>query len=94
VQWADKNLYNKTLKKQASLFQKNADMLITWLAMTLNLWRRSLQLDPSSQTIYNFQCIREFSSQRVQAGLFEVFEQAPSFVPIPIHTIACSKRMM
>jgi hypothetical protein len=24
----------------------------------------------------------------------EVFEQAPSFVPIPIHTIACSKRMM
>jgi hypothetical protein len=39
-------------------------------------------------------CIREFSSQRVQAGLFEVFEQASSFVPIPIHTIARSKRMM
>jgi len=38
--------------------------------------------------------LAKFSSQLIEVGLFEVFEQAPSFVPNPIHTIAHSKRMM
>jgi hypothetical protein len=35
-----------------------------------------------------------FTSQLIQVGLFEVFEQVPSFAPIPIHTRTCLKHMM
>ncbi len=36
----------------------------------------------------------DFSSQLIKVGLFEVFEQVPSFVPVPIHTKTCLKHMM
>jgi hypothetical protein len=36
----------------------------------------------------------DFSSQLIKVSLFEVFEQVPSFVPVPIHTKTCLKHMM
>ncbi len=67
--------------------------LVPTTYIIINNFKRK-KIDPIINQLIETKQLVDFSSQLIQIGLFEVFEQVPSFVPIPIHTRTCLKHMM
>lgn len=72
--------------------QRVVSLVPTTYIIISNFKRKKIDL-VISQLIETKQLV-DFSSPLIQIGLFKIFEQVPSFVPVPIHTRTCLKHMM